>query len=406
MDKTIATETPAMLTVTHAMSFVTSCGGNCVKKSQWFKHPNSVDDYWWQVTSDVENQAATISIMVEKDRNIFTDSNPEPLSPPFIICANECKVYRKILGPGQPTMATFLLPESTSFTVHRVTSTRMRYRLIKVKFGGVRSQLTVVVSFTVLNDKNMQHKMILYSFRPPMNFLSFAQDIHETSHVDESLLEALEQSDLILEMKDGRTIGARKAVLTACSPVFRAMFMHDTVEKRDNRIVMPDVSLEAITEALRFMHTGAANLDDVDMVQEVVELAERYDLVLLKIMCESALMDSLYRDDGWVTPEYAAELLSMATMYRMITLKEACEVALAWHIRDHTLEYFKLALDTKAEFLKKFAFERLVAMKQPHFQDPFWKELQRDYPEEVEALLVAQINSHGSSPGIIRCERD
>lgn len=394
-----------MLTVTHAMSFMTS-GGNCVKKSNWFKHPDSMDDYWWQVTSDVENQVATISIMVEKDRNVLADANPENLDTPFVICANESKVYKKALGPGNRAMSKFLMPETTPFNVHRIAVTRKRHKVLIVKFGGTPTQLTVVVSLTLLNDKGMQHKMALYSFRPPMPFLSFAQELHDVPNVDDSLSEALQHADVLLVMKDGRTIGACKTVLIACSPVFRAMFIHDTAEKRSNKIVMPDVSLEAMRETLRFMHTGSADLTDLEMVQELVELSERYNLIPLKMMCESALVNSLYRVDGWIMPENAASFLNLANMYRMITLKEACEVALAWHIRDHSVEYLKLALDTKAEFLQKFAFERLVAMRQPHFQEVGWKELQRDYPEEVEALLVAQINAHGFSPGIIRFDRD
>lgn len=115
-----AVESRAMLTVTHAMSFVTSIAGNCVRKSQWFKHPDSLDDCWWLVTSDVENQMATISIMVEKSRNILSEANSELLDVPFIICANECKVYKKVTGPGQQTMSKFLLPGTKPFNVHRV----------------------------------------------------------------------------------------------------------------------------------------------------------------------------------------------------------------------------------------------------------------------------------------------
>lgn len=114
-------ESRAMLTVTHAMSFVTNRGGNCVRKSQWFKHPDSVDDCWWQVTSDVENQVATISIMVEKIRNIFSDANPEVLDSPFVVCANECKIYKKIEGPNQQPLSKFLLPVSTQFNVQQVS---------------------------------------------------------------------------------------------------------------------------------------------------------------------------------------------------------------------------------------------------------------------------------------------
>lgn len=113
-------ESRAMLTVTHAMSFGT-VGGNSIQKSNWFKHPDSVDDYWWQVTSDVENQVATISIMVDKDRNIFCEANSENLETPFIICANECKVYKKALGPGHRMLSKFLVPEATPFNVHRVS---------------------------------------------------------------------------------------------------------------------------------------------------------------------------------------------------------------------------------------------------------------------------------------------
>ena len=244
--------------------------------------------------------------------------------------------------------------------------------------------------------------MMLYLLRP----LSFPHEFHDVHNSNKSLWDTMESSDVILEVKGGKTISAHKKVLIGASPVFKAMFDHDTVEKRHNKIIMPDVSLEAMNEALHFMYTGSANTEDLDMVQELVELSERYDLLPLKKMCESSLMNALYREDGVISSTYALDLLPLANLYRMTTLKTACEVALAWHMRNRTVEYLKLALDTKAELLRKFAFERLVAMRQPHFREIGWKELQQDYPDEVEALLIAQINAHGCSPGITRFDND
>lgn len=284
----------------------------------------------------------------------------------------------------------------------QVTFTRKRHRILKVRFGETPIQLTIVVSLTLLNDKKIHQQMMLYLLRP----LPFSNEFHDVPNANQGLWDTMESSDVIVEVKDGQTISAHKIILIAGSPVFKAMFEHDTVEKRRNKIIMPDVSLEAMTEALRFMYTGLANTDDLDMVQELVELSERYDLLPLKNMCESSLIDALYREDGMISSTYALDLLPVANLYRMTNLKTACEVALAWHMRNHTVEYLKLALDTKSELLRKFAFERLVAMRRPHFREIGWKELQQNYPDEVEALLIAQINAHGCSPGITRFDID
>lgn len=391
----------AMLTVSHAMTFETHWHKEGVEISEWFKHPHSTDDYWWQIAAEIQNQEATMSIMVEKESRISTSRSSRILPTSFVVCSLELKVFKKFIGHQK--MNKYLLPETMSYGVYKVPATRRRFKILRLRFGKTPTELTVVVSITLLHDPRMIEKMNLYSTKPSMDTLSLVLNLEP--QIIQTFLGQQDCSDLDLHMRGGQIVRTHKGILMASSPVFRAMFMHDTLEKRDNKIIIPDLSAKAITEALCFLSSGEVNLDDVDLVRELVELSERYDLLALKIRCECALINSLYGEDGKCVasvPNYAVDLLDFANMYRMKTLKEACEVTLSWHIRDHSIAYFKLALDTSSDFLRKFAFERLIVLRHPYFDEDGWKELAEKYPQEVQELLIAQIKSHGSSPGMIK----
>ena len=87
-------------------------------------------------------------------------------------------------------------------------------------------------------------------------------------------------------MVDGKELKAHKAILTARSPVFAAMFEHDCKEKQESKVEIIDFSFEAFKELLKFVYTGQVQLE-----QFAGELLEASDKVRIGVMSSS---DSRY----------------------------------------------------------------------------------------------------------------
>ena len=100
-------------------------------------------------------------------------------------------------------------------------------------------------------------------------------------------------SDLQLNC-GGRIFECHEFVLSARSPVFRAMFQSNMTEKRTKTITIADHSPDVIQKMLQFIYSGKAVLDDQqELTREILKAAEKYGLDILKRMCEDKLCESL-----------------------------------------------------------------------------------------------------------------
>ncbi|KAL7303427.1 hypothetical protein TKK_0004610 [Trichogramma kaykai] len=100
-------------------------------------------------------------------------------------------------------------------------------------------------------------------------------------------------SDVALRTACGKTIPAHKVVLAAVSPVFKAMFSHDTLENKNKSVDMADVTYEAAVEMLRYIYTGSVECQEFSSTAELLEAADRYQLEELKNKCEQLLSSKL-----------------------------------------------------------------------------------------------------------------
>ncbi|XP_041493784.1 speckle-type POZ protein-like [Microtus oregoni] len=98
-------------------------------------------------------------------------------------------------------------------------------------------------------------------------------------------------TDCCLVVKD-QEFRAHKAILTARSPVFRAMFEHDMEESRMNHIEIHDLKPEVFKAMMNFIYTGKEPVLH-SMADAVLAAADKYGLERLKVMCESALCRDL-----------------------------------------------------------------------------------------------------------------
>ncbi|XP_028811155.1 speckle-type POZ protein-like [Denticeps clupeoides] len=156
----------------------------------------------------------------------------------------------------------------------------------------------------------------------------------------------------------GQEFQAHKAILAARCPVFRAMFMHNMMERQTNRVEIHEMEPEVLKELLTFIYSGKApNLQD--MAAELLVAADMYLLDRLKRMCEEALCRSL-------TVENAAEILIFADLYLTPNLKEKA-----------------------ITFINQYSSDVM--------RTPGWKTIQKDHPY-VMAELFHSLVSAGASP--------
>lgn len=128
------------------------------------------------------------------------------------------------------------------------------------------------------------------------------------------LYEAKKFCDVILKLSDGKEIKAHKAILSARSAVFAAMFEHEMMENKENSVTISDMDSNVCEEMIRYIYTGeVTNISD--LVEELVDVADKYDLNDLKNMCENELISDIDIDN-------VDSLISLADRYRLDNLKK------------------------------------------------------------------------------------
>ncbi|XP_066159892.1 BTB/POZ and MATH domain-containing protein 3-like [Oryza sativa Japonica Group] len=118
----------------------------------------------------------------------------------------------------------------------------------------------------------------------------------------------------------GETFPAHRAVLAARSPVFRAELLGPMAEAKMSRITIHDVEPVTFRAMLRFIYTDELEEKDsmaTDLLQNLVAVADRYDLSRLKLMCAQKLWEK-------VSVENVATMLIYAEMHGCPELKTSC----------------------------------------------------------------------------------
>ncbi|XP_023318662.1 speckle-type POZ protein B-like [Trichogramma pretiosum] len=121
-------------------------------------------------------------------------------------------------------------------------------------------------------------------------------EVIETIKFDFSFLsEKFSDVKLIVEEQE---IPAHKIVLSAASPVFRAMFTHDMLENEENSVKITDVSANIVTEMLRFIYTGQMDATETDTIIELLAVSDKYQIDSLKNKCGKMLCDDLSTENA------------------------------------------------------------------------------------------------------------
>lgn len=87
-------------------------------------------------------------------------------------------------------------------------------------------------------------------------------------------------------------VNVHKFILMAHSEVFRAMFSHkETKENVESHIDLKDTPAIAVKHMLTYMYSGSISEDLTDEEAPLVmEIAEKYGLDSLKILCQQKLI--------------------------------------------------------------------------------------------------------------------
>ena len=124
-------------------------------------------------------------------------------------------------------------------------------------------------------------------------------------------------SDVVVVAEE-REFPVHRAILAQRSDVFRAMFDVDMTEKQNKRVVIEDLSADAVSDLLTFIYTDSA--PNVNMLaMELLAAAEKYNVPRLKAVCEAELAKSLNIDnviDRLLESEtYRADQLKAAALH-------------------------------------------------------------------------------------------
>uniref|UniRef100_A0A8D8DND2 Speckle-type POZ protein n=2 Tax=Culex pipiens TaxID=7175 RepID=A0A8D8DND2_CULPI len=164
-------------------------------------------------------------------------------------------------------------------------------------------------------------------------------DIQLLDHLAD-LLESKKFSDVTVVV--GSTeFRVHKAILTARSPVFAAMFGHNMQESKENRVTIDDIEPRVFQQVLRFIYTGVVkNLDH--MACELLAAADKYALGHLRTICEENLGSTL-------SVESATKTLYLADLHHADQLKQQAIRFIAGNIKVIQKEDWKSIIATNPE---------------------------------------------------------
>ena len=132
---------------------------------------------------------------------------------------------------------------------------------------------------------------------------------------DLTLLHGRDQHSDVVFCVQGIEFPAHRAILSARSPVLKAMLQHDMKEKLTNRVDVPDVEPELFKTFLLFIYTGRIQGDLQQLAEQLVPVADKYQVRDLKNNCEKVLIRNL-------TVENVVDLLLLADFHSVIKLRE------------------------------------------------------------------------------------
>ncbi|XP_057318662.1 speckle-type POZ protein B-like [Microplitis mediator] len=141
--------------------------------------------------------------------------------------------------------------------------------------------LTLCVDLTVYDNRKLSSIAAISLETPQHHITDYLKDLLDTET----------KSDIVIVVGN-KKFRAHKLILGTRSPVFDAMLSHDMKEKKENKIEIPDVDPEIFKKLLEFIYTDkVSDLDDD--AEELLEVANKYQMQSLKDMCTVSLSQTI-----------------------------------------------------------------------------------------------------------------
>ncbi|XP_043276646.1 speckle-type POZ protein-like [Venturia canescens] len=146
-------------------------------------------------------------------------------------------------------------------------------------------QVTIIKTTDTTTSTSIVAKSCPVSSNPSTNILANFK----------SLLDRKTLSDITFVLGDKELL-AHKAILAAQSKVFEKMFVTAMREKKEKHIEINDTEVEVFEKFLNFLYTGSLN-DVENNVEEMLMLADYYEVSVLKTICENLMLVQLCEEN-------------------------------------------------------------------------------------------------------------
>ena len=136
--------------------------------------------------------------------------------------------------------------------------------------------------------------------------------------VGESFGKLLDDKDLTdMTIKCGaQDFPCHSLILSARSPVFKAMFQANMKERESREVIIEDIEPAVFAEMLHFIYTGETKDNALEKTSvELLAAADKYELNSLKQACEDNLCSGL-------TKSNAVQYLILGDFYKSLKLRE------------------------------------------------------------------------------------
>ena len=149
-------------------------------------------------------------------------------------------------------------------------------------------ELTLVLDFTLAATCRASG-----SVSKDVNTTPIGKDYNLVRESFMELFNSKEMSDVQIKCED-QTFDAHQLILSTRSPVFRRMFQAEMKEKKCGQVDIEDLKPEVVSEMMKFIYSWKCEsindikTSDQDII-DLIEAAEKYQLELLKHLCEDAL---------------------------------------------------------------------------------------------------------------------
>ncbi|GFS33014.1 speckle-type POZ protein-like B [Nephila pilipes] len=111
------------------------------------------------------------------------------------------------------------------------------------------------------------------------------------------------------------TFSVHKSILSARSPVFRAMLTHETKEKSSNKVEISDVDSDTLRRMILYMYTDVLEETHWEDVSKLYIAADKYEIPALRSQCSSILKNELDSIN-------ACRILILADIHQDLDLKQ------------------------------------------------------------------------------------